>query len=700
MVVLRPNRLTVIAAATLAAAAASATSIIPPENLGDLARISDDVVLAVAGAPRTAKHGPLLFTVTTFRVVSAVSGGLAPRDRIAVEAPGGRTATAMWLVPGSPQFEPGHVYLLFLHERPDGTFLPQMAAYGLLRRIAGRDGSALLAPLPERAGIELFATPSSGAVEPVETYQEAPLLAHLRGVVEHRETWTAAAVAARPEQIPLDATAETVPDGCVFETDQLDTHPIRWHEFDLGHSVTVYYGGNPPAGDGTRSDGGTSELQGALAAWDGIPNTSLDLLWGGGQTYTMSCDSDPNTQETPDSSHDIVMFNDPCGDITDLSGCTGILAFGGPWFGSPTNTLSTDGSTWWTAVSLFVVVNNGITDGCLSNSNYQNMLTHELGHGLGFDHVTKYPSVMNPSCDGGTCNGIQTEDVTCAQYVYPLAGPTGTPTPTPTITPTRTITPTPTITPTATVTPTGPTPTPTWTPTKGPTPTWTPTPPPAPPPPPTGVSATDGAYTNKVRVSWNASSGADSYQVWRNTVNDTSSASFLGVFTALLFDDTTVTPGVTYWYWVRAHNGAGWSGFSSPDTGFAGSGPTPTPTHPGPTPTPTPTSPGPTPTPTSPGPTPTPTRTTTPGGFAASFKYTPATPFVGEDVKFTDTSSGIPRSWQWTFGDGSSSTDRNPTHAWAERGTYTVTLTVSNGTGNAQTSSQITVAARARRHLE
>jgi PKD repeat protein len=55
---------------------------------------------------------------------------------------------------------------------------------------------------------------------------------------------------------------------------------------------------------------------------------------------------------------------------------------------------------------------------------------------------------------------------------------------------------------------------------------------------------------------------------------------------------------------------------------------------------------------------------------------------VGEVIQFTDTSvagSDEIESWAWDFGDESSSADRNPTHAYAAVGTYTITLTVTAG---------------------
>jgi PKD repeat protein len=51
-------------------------------------------------------------------------------------------------------------------------------------------------------------------------------------------------------------------------------------------------------------------------------------------------------------------------------------------------------------------------------------------------------------------------------------------------------------------------------------------------------------------------------------------------------------------------------------------------------------------------------------------------------VVFTDKSTGLPTSWNWNFGDGKSSTARNPVHTYNKAGTYTVTLTVKNVKGN------------------
>ncbi len=50
-------------------------------------------------------------------------------------------------------------------------------------------------------------------------------------------------------------------------------------------------------------------------------------------------------------------------------------------------------------------------------------------------------------------------------------------------------------------------------------------------------------------------------------------------------------------------------------------------------------------------------------------------------VAFTDTSTGIPTKWKWSFGDGTTSTEQNPEHQYLQEGSYKITLTVSNAAG-------------------
>ncbi len=79
----------------------------------------------------------------------------------------------------------------------------------------------------------------------------------------------------------------------------------------------------------------------------------------------------------------------------------------------------------------------------------------------------------------------------------------------------------------------------------------------------------------------------------------------------------------------------------------------------------------------------------------AVFSFSPAAPNVGQTVQFTDESPGDPTAWSWSFGDGGTSTKRNPTHAYSTPGPKMVTLTVSNAYGSDSETQEVAVQSNA-----
>jgi PKD repeat protein len=68
----------------------------------------------------------------------------------------------------------------------------------------------------------------------------------------------------------------------------------------------------------------------------------------------------------------------------------------------------------------------------------------------------------------------------------------------------------------------------------------------------------------------------------------------------------------------------------------------------------------------------------------------PETEFAAENrqgdppltVRFHDFSAGKPITWSWDFGDGSTSTEKDPVHLYTKEGRYTTTLRVANAFGS------------------
>jgi subtilase family serine protease len=78
----------------------------------------------------------------------------------------------------------------------------------------------------------------------------------------------------------------------------------------------------------------------------------------------------------------------------------------------------------------------------------------------------------------------------------------------------------------------------------------------------------------------------------------------------------------------------------------------------------------------------------------ASFTSSVTTGTIPLTVQFTDTSINSPTSWSWNFGDGGTSTARNPSYVFRTAGTFTVTLAATNTVGS--NTSQQTVTAQSR----
>jgi len=96
-----------------------------------------------------------------------------------------------------------------------------------------------------------------------------------------------------------------------------------------------------------------------------------------------------------------------------------------------------------------------------------------------------------------------------------------------------------------------------------------------PPPAPTGLAAAPG--NNRVDLSWNAASGATSYNVKRATVSGGPYSTIATDVATISFADTTAVNGTTYYYVVSAVNSAG----ESPNSNQASATPAP-PTNPNP----------------------------------------------------------------------------------------------------------------------
>ncbi|PYQ62331.1 MAG: hypothetical protein DMF53_13230 [Acidobacteria bacterium] len=409
----------------------SAATIAPPANLGELARISSSVVLAEAVDSHSELRGEIPYTLTSFRVVQTVAGQEAGRT-LTLETPGGVVGEHGFRVPGTPRFAKGGRYLLFLAPAPSGNWRLQMAAYGILREVPG---TGLLQPVAE-AG-ELDVLPRAG-VEAVGVYREKDLLPQL-AAAHGGAPWHRQASEATSQDLALlgkatDTTSTNppgvavpgAPTACRYiagdpNAATPDMTPLRWFGFETG--TTVSYWSTTPGQTGI-SDGGAGAVQNAAAAWTNHNTSAINLLYAGSKASSASCGS--NNGYVPGE----VTFNDPCNQLPALTVCGGTVPAG--WtsttccgsvamYGYSYNTgqtLDHDGNNWHPMTGVAVLVNDGSQ--CLGATDFQEMMTHFLGHAVGFEHHNDTDATMYQSLGVHASRGaaISTTDKACASFSY------------------------------------------------------------------------------------------------------------------------------------------------------------------------------------------------------------------------------------------------------------------------------------------
>lgn len=380
------------AATLLLACTLTAATIAPPAHLGELAVSSEAVVLARVQRSEAFGRSGLVFTRTHLVVEDALSGPLETGEAFVLQTPGGALPEMRWLVAGSPSLIEGETYLLFL-DNAGPHWLTRTLAYGILRRARDAYGHSTLVPLKE-AGHIAFA--GGANVQTIEGGNECDVLERLRAVLNGGAVWEATCTLSAATGIETNA----MPSNCVFAFDNGPT-PYRWRTFDTGGSISIY------GTNAARSDA-LDILESAVDTWSNLGTTALanQITFGGRRDATMNC-TGSNRDVVPGS----VVFDDPCGDVG-VGGCSSSsYAFGGPIAYPSTHIF--DNAQWRTIEGWGIVVNDSL--GCLSDTNYRHMLEHELGHVLGFGHNPSRTSLMYETC----CPGMSALDIACTEYAYP-----------------------------------------------------------------------------------------------------------------------------------------------------------------------------------------------------------------------------------------------------------------------------------------
>lgn len=335
----------------------------------DLFEQADGVLRATVVAVQPAASGD---RETRYRLqIDEALAGPPLQGTIWLALPGSHAARGWNLhIPGIPRLQSGGRLLVFYHQRADGVLQPQQLMLGLFARLIGGDQRAL------------YWRPLAGGRELADKAPGDRSRFHQARDAEAFERWLR-------DRAGGDRRADDylLPDRPVdlkytFSTFNFSTPgPGRWFQFDSDLSL-----------DWTaRSDGQSAtsfdefaSLQAALAAWSNDAGSRILMRYSGtlDSSPTCSLSSDPGCF----SGH--VLWNDPDSQIAGSYDCGsgGTLAIGGSLAFSNGQTFG--GQTWYPRARAQVTVQDGA--GCFMDEfdgdNGAELLTHEIGHAIGFGH--------------------------------------------------------------------------------------------------------------------------------------------------------------------------------------------------------------------------------------------------------------------------------------------------------------------------
>jgi hypothetical protein len=387
----RTSLLIAFLALAVTAGSLQAASFIVPTDRVLIAR-AEAIVVGTVVATAGRREGRAIETVVTIKVGETLKGELGPV--VEVIEPGGKVGDRWALVTAATTYEVGEKVLVFLGKRGDGAWGSWGMALGKFS-FEKRDGIERLVRTP---AVDIAAHAESGK-QTAEPDRAPAFVQFIRDTVAGRESKIDYALIPRLEsKAQREVEAHASPGSAYVMTYDGDPYPIRWP-----NSKTISYETN------VATEAGVPETQSRFGSGLGA--------WGSQAIYISLANGGVTGRPVdPNDNYSTVQFDYPPGSIPGGESVLAYTMVSGP---DPLTPFVTHGGeTYRTIADADIMIGPG-----LSGSLFEEALTHELGHSIGFRHSniaapSSTSAVMNYAIFGTYGSDLQDWDFDAVQTVY------------------------------------------------------------------------------------------------------------------------------------------------------------------------------------------------------------------------------------------------------------------------------------------